>query len=376
MKAVLLVGLLVWSSGALAHKASDSYLALDLQPGGASGQWDIALRDLDDAIGLDADDDGAITWGELRTREQAVAAYALTRLVLTADRKPCPARLDDLQVDEHTDGKYAVLRFSAVCPGDAHRFGIGYRLLFDLDAQHRGLLRLTDGGRVTTTVFSPDVGRLDVDRGSPIGPWREFLAYARTGIGHIWIGYDHILFLLSLLLPAVLIRETGRWMPARDVGAVAWDVVGIVTAFTVAHSLTLSLAAMGHVWLPSRWVESGIAASVIIAALNNLVPLWQRRRVLLAFLFGLVHGLGFASVLQELRLPGSSRLIALLGFNVGVEAGQLLLVAAFLPPAYRLGKFAFYPRAVLQGGSGAIALIAGVWLTERIVDRPLPAWFG
>jgi len=134
----------------------------------------------------------------------------------------------------------------------------------------------------------------------------------------------------------------------------------------VAHSITLSLAALGIVALPSRLVESAIAASVVVAALNNLKPVVEGRRWLVAFGFGLIHGFGFASVLTELGLPRDTLVLALVGFNLGVECGQLAIVALFLPLAYSLRASRFYRRTVMLGGSLAIAGIAGIWLAERV----------
>ena len=154
-------------------------------------------------------------------------------------------------------------------------------------------------------------------------------------------------------------------------GVAFCDVLRIVTAFTVAHSITLSLAVLGLVTLPSRLVESAIAASVVAAALNNIWPLVRGRRWMVAFLFGLVHGFGFASVLADLGLPQGALAVALLGFNVGVELGQLAIVAVFLPLAYALRRSWFYRRAVLVGGSLLIALLAAVWLVERVFELKL-----
>jgi hypothetical protein len=139
----------------------------------------------------------------------------------------------------------------------------------------------------------------------------------------------------------------------------------IVTAFTLAHSITLTLATLGVISLPSRWVESIIAASVVIAALNNIYPLFRERRWMMAFLFGLIHGFGFATVLSDLGLPKSALALALVGFNVGVEAGQLAIVAAFLPVAFYLRHTMLYRKVILLGGSALIALLASAWLVER-----------
>ncbi|HEY5800464.1 MAG TPA: HupE/UreJ family protein, partial [Burkholderiaceae bacterium] len=153
--------------------------------------------------------------------------------------------------------------------------------------------------------------------------------------------------------------------------AAGLDVLKIVTAFTLAHSITLSLAALGFVSLPTRVVESAIAASVMLAAANNIWPLFQGRRAWAAFGFGLLHGFGFASVLRDLGLPQGALALSLAGFNVGVELGQLAIVAVFLPLAYAARTHSYYRKAVLRGGSALIMGLALVWLIERVFDLKL-----
>ena len=182
--------------------------------------------------------------------------------------------------------------------------------------------------------------------------------------------------LAELLLPAVGTWQKQpagrvRWQPVQRLRDALWDVLRIVTAFTVAHSITLSLATLGLVSLPSRLVESVIAASVVLAALNNVWPLFQGRRWSVAFAFGLILGFGFASVLADLGLPQDALALALVGFNVGVELGQLAIVVAFLPLAFVLRDSAFYRRAVLVAGSLLIAAIALAWFLERAFQIPV-----
>jgi len=363
LRLLVALSLALAALAALAHKPSDSYLALEAEGSAIRGQWDIALRDLEYAIGLDADGDGAITWGELRAKHSDIAAYALARLTLSAEGRRCALAPTGHLVDEHTDGAYAVLKFSVQCgaerPGELE---IEYRLFADLDPTHRGLLRARLGDSVVTGVLGPDRPRLVLrPEGRP--RWAQFFDYAGEGVWHIWIGFDHVLFLVSLLLPSVL--------AAPRFAAALWDVVKVVTAFTVAHSVTLALAALSVVELPSRLVESAIALSVILAALNNVWPVVDRGRWLIAFGFGLVHGFGFASVLADLGLPQDSLLLALVGFNLGVEAGQLVIVAVFLPVAYAMRHTWVYRRMVLVGGSALIALIAAIWMIERVFDLQL-----
>jgi hypothetical protein len=353
-----------------AHKPSDSYLSVTVDDV-LTGEWKIALRDLDYAIGLDGNDDGVITWGELRQRHQAIATYALSRLQIESDGTACPIQAGAQLVDSLTDGAYTVLRFSIGCAQEPQSLHVDYKLFFDIDSQHRGLFRLDVDETSQTTVFGPESGQQQFDLAAePL--LHQFATFVYEGVWHIWIGYDHILFLVTLLLPAVLRRQDGRWTAVPRFRDGLLHVVGIVTAFTLAHSCTLSLAALGVIGLPSRLVESVIAGSIIIAALNNFYPLVTRRLWLVALAFGLAHGFGFASVLADLGLPRDARLVSLVAFNVGVELGQLAVVAAVFPLVYGLCRWRHYPRAVLQGGSLAIVSIASLWFIQRAFDVVIP----
>ncbi len=371
MKRLLLLFIgLFYALSAVAHKPSDSYLSLAVEGNALVGQWDIALRDLDFAIGLDINGDAEITWGEVRAKHADIAAYAMSRLQLSAAGKACVVNVTEHFVDDHTDGAYAVLRFKAECPAALEMLQARYALFFDIDPQHKGLLRLQYQGVTSTGIFSPDKATQEFSLRRP-SKLAQFLDYGREGVWHIWIGFDHILFLLALLLPSVVFRQQKIWQAVGAFKPAFWAVLKIVTAFTVAHSITLTLATLGVISLPSRWVESTIAASVVIAALNNVFPLFSERRWMLAFVFGLIHGFGFASVLTDLGLPKDTLVLALVGFNLGVEAGQLAIVAAFLPIAFALRHTWLYRRVVLLGGSIVITGLALVWLAERAFDLKL-----
>lgn len=253
---------------AAAHKSSDAYLSLQVQGRTITGQWDIALRDLDYAIGLDSDNNGVVIAGEWRSRQAAMADYALSRLRIAADGTACEPEATDHLVDRHSDGAYEVLRFAATCPAAPRLLEIGYDLLFDLDPQHRGLLRVEQQGVTHTAIFSPEQKTWRLEGHAT--DWRRQIGdYLREGVWHIWTGYDHMLFLTALLLPAVLVRRSGRWEAVASFGAAWRDVLKIVTAFTLAHSLTLSLAALQIVVIPSTLVEPAIAASIVFVALEN-----------------------------------------------------------------------------------------------------------
>lgn len=367
----------VLNGAAFAHKPSDSYLKLNVEGANVDGQWDIALRDLDFAIGLDSNQDDAITWGEVKAKYQEIAAYALSRLTLASAEGACATSMREHLIDNHSDGAYAVLRFTATCSSPPAPLKVGYRLFFDIDPQHRGLLSLTSNGENRAGIFSADEPEQEFQL---LGFSRsaEFAEYLREGVLHIWSGYDHILFLLSLLLPAVLVpAAAGRsWTASPGFRSSLFGVLKVVTAFTVAHSVTLSLATLGVVSLPSRLVESAIAASVVLAAINNIRPVVHGGRWIIAFCFGLIHGFGFASVLTDLGLPQASLLLALVAFNLGVEVGQMAIVALFLPLAYAMRDTLFYRRAVLVGGSSCVAAVAALWLVQRALNVVLVPAFG
>jgi HupE / UreJ protein len=367
LRAFALAVMVLASVPAVAHKASDGYLTIEHHGEKLDLRLDLALRDLDNAIGLDADGDGAITWGELRARHAGVAAYAKTRLAVSSAGEQCSLDMAAHEVDRHTDAAYAVLRLAGRCASQAPVIGVDYRLLFDVDPTHRGLVRYVapDGG-TKSLVLSADHPNASLS--SRTSTLDQAVAYLVQGARHIGEGFDHLLFLLSLLLPAVLVWKARAWAPVASFRSAFIDVAKIVTAFTVAHSITLTLAVIGVIALPSRLVESAIALSVVLAAANNLWPVVGHGRMLAAFGFGLIHGFGFAGALGELGLPDDALALSLASFNIGVELGQLAVVAVFLPLAFALRATTAYRSVVLKAGSAAIVVIAMLWFVERAFD--------
>jgi hypothetical protein len=363
---------LVLHAPAWAHKPSDSYLTMRGAPDSSdiAVRWDIALRDLDYVLELDRDGNGALTWGEVRARADDITRYATSHLQLAAGNHACTWEATaPLMLDQHSDGTYAALSLTAHCESLVNGLKAHYSLLFDVDPSHRGLVQWISPGSPTSQalVFSTDSAEQSLAL-APHGAWETLRQYVTEGMWHIWIGYDHILFLLSLLLPAVLMRRGSHWEPAPSLRRSLLEVLKVVTAFTLAHSITLSLAALQVISLPSRLVESTIALSVVVAALNNLKGTIERRRWVMAFIFGLIHGFGFASVLADLGLPQGALVLALVGFNLGVEVGQMAIVVAFVPLAFWLRTTLFYRKGVLTVGSLLIAALASWWLVQRVFD--------
>jgi HupE / UreJ protein len=378
--------LLALATIAQAHKASDSYLQLTAAADRLEVRWDIALRDLDVALDLDSDGDGKLTWGEVRAAWPRIEAYALQRLSIDG----CALTPTGRGLERRNDGAYAVLYLSSGCtlPTPPR---IAYSLFAEVDPTHRGIAKVQRPGQdVVLSVLEPTAAPVrgaaarDAAAGAsaPAASSAERSAEPRDrsgsrwqflaeGVRHILTGYDHVLFLLCLLLPSVLRRTATGWRPVERLWQAVLPVAGIVTAFTVAHSITLALAALKLVALSPRFIEPAIAVTIILAALDNLLPIFPVRRVVVTFFFGLIHGFGFANVLAELNLPRAAFAWALLQFNLGLELGQLLIVAVATTTLFTLRNWPGYRRAVVGAGSLAAIAIGLAWLVERTANVSL-----
>jgi hypothetical protein len=341
---------------AWAHKPSDAHLRLAVDGDTITGRLDVAVRDLDGALGLDGDGNGEITWAELSAAAPQIAAYVDHRLTLGADGAPCTRRLGPGAIAELSDGAYWAMPVSASCAHPPRSLDIAYALLFDIDSMHRGLAHVAGQ---TTILRDARPVHIALDQAT------STLAFVKEGVWHIWMGIDHILFLSCLILPAVFQRRTRRWAAADSLRDVCKEVFEIVTAFTLAHSITLVISAVGLIALPSRFVETAIALSVAAAALNNLLRTVDARWAV-AFTLGLLHGFGFSSVLIDLGLPSRELIGALLGFNLGVELGQAAIVIALVPVLYWIRRTLAY-QALLWAGSASVVLVAMLWSYQRYV---------
>lgn len=359
-----------------AHSSSNSYLTLSSANGQLTMRADIHLRDVDLTFNLDENQDGQVTWGEAMRRRTELQAWLAQGIALSASGENCDLGEADLQASRHDDGLYLSAMWTSMCPSLANSpdwaelasLRLRYSLMFDQDDLHRGLLKVDFPSYQSSALLSPDRPETQINATNS-GPTSIFLRYVLEGVWHIWIGIDHIVFLLSLLVLAPLQssrQPVVHWHAATIARPVVLDVLAVVTAFTVAHSITLGLTITGWLTPPANLVEPAIALSVVLAALNNLLGFSALKRWRLAFVFGLIHGFGFASVLLDLGLPASALLAALGGFNIGVEIGQLAIVAVFLPLAWTLRRTWLYRWVVVVGGSTAIVLLGSFWTLERV----------
>jgi hypothetical protein len=353
----------LFSATLFAHGVGTSYLHVEQRADTAALQVrvDLSLRDLEFSIGLDSDHDARITWSEVLNAQAALASYIAERLHIRRGDQPCAFGASELMIDQHADGPYAVLSMPLTCPTTG-ALALQSDLLFDIDDSHRSLLNIDTDSMHIVTVLTSDT-RTWTATATNAGHWSAFARFVEQGVWHIWTGFDHLAFLMLLLLP--LARPSSIQTPTARWTAVVGGVLRVVTAFTVAHSITLACAAFDYVHLPSRWVEAAIAASIVIAGIVNLLPRASRYGVAMAFGFGLIHGLGFASALAAITANSASRLLPLLGFNLGVEVGQLAVVSAVFPLLFLNKASPLFKRRAVAAGSLCISAMGMVWLVQR-----------
>jgi HupE / UreJ protein len=355
-RAILTLLIALISPAALAHSGSASYVRVLDSSDGFSIAVSLDLRDVEYAVGVDLNRDQQITWGELLAQQAALESYVGARLQLSRGGVSCSIEFKQLKVDQLNGATYAVTEGSSACPAHG-ALELRSNMMFDLDAGHRSVVEWTHGDQVMLAVLTES--RREWHGETELGFAAQLLAFALEGMLHIWSGLDHLAFLLILLLPAFIVNARG----ARNI---AWrNLLGIITAFTVAHSLTLALAVTGVVSVSAMAVEIGIAASVVIAALTNLLPQARSIGMPTAFAFGLLHGFGFASALDNLG-TASSFATALAGFNLGVEMGQLAVVAAVFPLVYWICARPCYAARVVPAVSLLVATLGAFWVWERV----------
>ena len=202
--------------------------------------------------------------------------------------------------------------------------------------------------------------------------WLKIATGTRAGFEHITSGLDHLLFLLTLLLPATSIARSGKWISDRSWRDSIIQTLKVASAFTLGHSFSLTLSALGWMALPTRPVEILIALSIAVTAIHVMRPFPIKFFLLIPFFFGIIHGLAFAQLLKNLLLFQSDLPIALVSFNFGIEMGQFLIILATLPILFMISKFTFFPR--LRIGIACVVLVlAELWIGERAFNLKNPA---
>ncbi len=346
-------------AAAHAHQSGNSYLRIASTSEALQVQLDFAVRDIDSLLQIPEAERRPLQRDDLPALGERLSALVQESLQLEADGSPVALRFHAQDVVLHNDGLYVRQHHTATAlPADAAQLLVRYGFFNDEEKVARAFVKLNAGGQEQSFVFDARhaVQRLPLREVALV----ELLwTYVREGALHIWGGPDHLLFLLCLLLPGLVLA---REQPA----ALGRYALTVVTAFTVAHSITLAAAALDWVVLPDRWIEACIAASIIVSAVLNLLSGRRGHQWKLAFGFGLIHGLGFANGLRELGLSSSHFIETLLAFNLGVEAGQLLVLLVVGLLLWPLLRQPALVGRLQRWGSVSIGVIAAVWLVERL----------
>ena len=355
------------------HAQGEDYVVVRFEENSIEGHFEVHFDDLRDKLGVDLDPQASpLVAGVVASAAEVQPYLAENFTIAPSGGEPYAIEFTHQDVTELPQGAYAQYHFRIATGAMPDQLDVHHRMFYEDDRLHRGLLLVEYNAKTATTypdeytamVFSPGNPEqtLDLtDIPSLMGP----RAMIPQGVLHIWIGIDHILFLLALMLPTVLVRKEQSWQPVESFSKASWNLLKIVTVFTIAHSVTLVLAALDFVVLPSRLVESVIALSIILVALNNIFGKVQEGSLWIILGLGLFHGLGFASVMGHLPFRMVDLLGVVLGFNLGVEIGQVAIVVVLFPILFLLRKSTIYQPFVLRGVSAVLILIAGWWFVER-----------
>ena len=403
MAKALLLFLLLFSTLLRADILKENFVTFDFNGTSPKALLDFESDNLEKFIPLDSNHNGIISWRELKAKKTVIEAFVLKHISIMIDQQACHITILDFQVYRRVHQSYIKLPILLDCPLPKQDVTLKYNLFFDVDKDQKLFVK-TSQSEAKPRIMSAREQEIDLPmkKGSL---WDAFVEFLVEGIWHIWMGFDHILFLLMLLIPSVytyhdkqlgvlikpthslrLRRKTAvesfisgfnqntQLIPRKTFAAVFKEILKITTAFTLAHSITLALSVTEVLTLPPNFVEVAIALSVLFTAINNIYLFTRTKTWIIAFAFGLIHGFGFANVLHELLNKKEDFVGMLLGFNLGVEIGQMVIVIALLPLLYFVRKTHFYRKAIMIGFSTLTAIIASIWAIERAFNLSILPW--
>lgn len=374
-----------------AHAPNQSYIFLRIyEKDGIEGRFEINIREVNKVFGLHLKN-GA-TEDDLAPYLEEIRSYLAHHSAFSSLLGEHKIRFRDIGIFRSNLGDFLQVYFELentnTLPAELE---VSYSAVFEEDPTHRAFLVVEYNWRAgvinneanISLYFQPEE-TTDTLSLKDFSVWKGFKTMIKQGVWHIWIGLDHILFLIALILPSVVRRNSSThsvtqvtaltpgnrswgWQPVPRFKPAFIYIITVITFFTIAHTITLTLASLQLITLPSRLVESVIALSIGLAAFHNIRPIFKGRDWIIAFVFGLFHGFGFATVLGDLGLTSEFLSLSLLGFNIGVEIGQVVIIAMIFPVLYLFRKAEFYPK-VLVYGSALLILASVYWCIERGFD--------
>jgi len=356
-----------------AHTKDEDYIFISVKNNAIEGEFHVNVDDISKLDGVPAAKAGLSVVEYSESVESVLKEYLAANFSIGDGADVYSMRFSDLSILRE-EGDFLVVPFVIKQDDIPDLLTIAHNLFHDQNSSHRGLVLVrtveqtnSDYGREhTALIFGPKntVQQLDLNA-VPSLISRTGMIY--QGVLHIWAGIDHILFLLALVLPIVLVSSGKQLVPVEHFSGAFRRLLGIVTVFTIAHSITLLLAMLDLVSINARIVESVIALSIALAALNNIFQWVKRGTLWIVLLLGLFHGLGFASVMSELPFRMKDLAGMVLRFNVGVELGQIAIVSCLFPLLYIIRRRSFYQPVILRGLSWVLVLISAFWFYQRAV---------
>ncbi|MFK8006472.1 MAG: HupE/UreJ family protein [Saprospiraceae bacterium] len=379
-----------FSNSLEAHKPDQSYLYLRIYKDAIGGRFEMTAKDMNKALGLNLDDE--LKMEQLAEFLPDIKKYLKSRSNFQSSEGKYEVKFTETTILDLTEMEdFARINFDLINVNKIPAtLDIEYKVLFDKNPIHRGVLiiehnwkaGIVNNEALISSIFTPDNTNENLSM-TDISLWKGFVALVKLGVWHIWIGLDHILFIVALILPSVVRRreeetfvmtKSDDWIPVENFKDAFFYILKIITFFTIAHSITLALASLNIINLNSQFVEATIAISIALAAFHNITPIFKHKEWIIAFGFGLFHGFGFASVLGDKGLGDDFLVLSLAGFNIGVELGQVLIICMVFPVLYLIRKLNIYP-AIIKYGSVVLILISIYWFVERAFNIEL-AWGG
>jgi hydrogenase/urease accessory protein HupE len=354
---------LLLSFNCYSHQLYESYLFFDLKnPDSPQIRWEVESNNLESIFDLDSNKNEIISWKELKKFKPQILNYLKPHFQLWMDGQKIDLHFDSFELERKDDQTFLILSQTLNPRDSVQSIRINYDLFFDMDPQQICMIRIQQKDKQAPIVDTLKKNKRNINiELENFSISTSMFNFFIEGIWHIWMGWDHLLFLLMLIVASLY-----QYLVTRTRAQVGKEIIKIVTSFSIAHSVTLILSSLEIVTLPVKWVEICIAISVLITAVANLRPkqapiLWQ-----IAFIFGLIHGFGFANALQEMELEGEYLFYLLFSFNIGVETGQLVLVLIVLPLLMYLKRKRSLFDIAMKFISLITAIVAVKWMIERI----------